>query len=318
MSEWRATLKRNWPYVVTATLLSVFLWVAVSADRVAERPYTADLLIINSDRRYVETSREPQTEEVTVEFTGRSGDLALLVAARPQILVSIDSIESTLFEVRLTPDMVSGRGGRELTDVRATRVRPDRLLLSFDLRDSKVVPVVPTMTRLTLAQGYVIADSVRVEPGMVAVDGPANAVESIDSVITAPIPGEGLRETISVEVPLVTPDPNSRVELSSSSVQVTVSVEPRGERVFPGIPLTVAGADVAGLRVEPSLVDVRISGPRSAVDAVRPEALSPHVEVSGPSDHGVMLPIVLPAPSPFLNVVVDPDSARVVRLEAQG
>ena len=75
MSESRATLKRNWPYVVTATLLSVFLWVAVSADRVAERPYTADLLIISSDRRYVETSREPQTEEVTVEFTGRSGDL---------------------------------------------------------------------------------------------------------------------------------------------------------------------------------------------------------------------------------------------------
>jgi hypothetical protein len=95
-------------------------------------------------------------------------------------------------------------------------------------------------------------------------------------------------------------------------VSVTVSVEQLAERVFPGIPLVVSAADVEGLRVEPSLVDVRLSGPRSAVEAVRPEALSPHVEVSGPADLGRLLPIILRPPTPFINVIVDPDSARVV------
>ena len=34
MSEWRSILKINWPYMMTATLIAVFLWVAVSADTV--------------------------------------------------------------------------------------------------------------------------------------------------------------------------------------------------------------------------------------------------------------------------------------------
>ncbi len=312
MADWRASLKRNWPYMLTATLLSVFLWVAVSADRVAERPYSADLVIINSDRRYVETRREPDAEEVTVDFTGRGGDLARLVVARPQVLVTIDSVESSLMEVRLAPDMVMGRGGAELQDVRAIRVRPDRLLLHFEPRDQKVVPVVPNLERLSLASGYVLSDSVRVEPDMVAIDGPTNAVAAIDSVTTAPVPGDRLREPISVDLPLVSPEPSGLVTLSASSVQVTVSVEPWDERTFPGIPLAVSAADVSGLRVQPSLVDVRLSGPRSAVQSVRPEALSPHVAVEGSADYGKLLPIVLPAPAPFVNVVVEPDSARVV------
>ena len=74
----------------------------------------------------------------------------------------------------------------------------------------------------------------------------------------------------------------------------------------------MSAADVEGLRVEPSLVDVRLSGPRSAVEAVRPEALTPRVEVGGPADLGRLLPILLPPPTPFISVVVDPDSARVV------
>lgn len=312
MADWRTTLKRNWQYMLTAMLLSVFLWVAVSADRVAERPYSADLLILNSDRRWVETQREPDTEELTVDFTGRSGDLALLVAARPQVIVTIDSIDSNVIEVRLTPDMVLGRGGRELDGVRAIRVRPDRLLLHFEPSRQSVVRVAPNLGRLTLADGHVLADTPRAEPAMVAIEGPENTVAGIDSIFTAPVPGNRLRETTSFEVPLVTPDPGGLVVLSPTSVRVTVPVEPRAERVFPGIPLSVSAGDVSGVRVEPSLVDIRISGPQSAVDAVRAEALSPHLEFAGPADYGRALPIILPAPAPFLQVDVEPDSARVV------
>ncbi|UCC73329.1 MAG: hypothetical protein JSV86_01820 [Gemmatimonadota bacterium] len=317
MADWRVNLTRNWLYMLTAVLLSVFLWVAVSADRVAERPYSADLLIVNSDRRYVETRREPNADEVTVDFTGRGGELARLVVARPQVLVSIDSVDSNLIEVRLAPDMVTGRGGAELEGVRAIRVRPDRLLLHFQPRLQKVVPVAPNMERVSLAEGYVMSDSVHADPGVVAVDGPENTVAGIESVTTAPVPGSLLREPISVDVPLVSPDPSGLVSLSTSSVRVTVAVEPWAERVFPGIPVAVSAAALEFVRIEPSLVDVRISGPRAAVEAVRPEALSPHVEVEGPADYGELLPIVLPAPAPFLEVSIDPDSARVV-VEAGG
>jgi YbbR domain-containing protein len=311
MADWRANLKRNWLYMLTAVLLSLFLWVAVSADRVDERPYSADLLIVNSDRRYVETRREPDTEEVTVDFTGRVGELARLAVARPQVVYQIDNVDSNVLEVRLTSEHVRGRGGAPLEGVSAIRVQPERFQLYFQLRGTKTVPVEPNMSRLRLEEGYVMSDSVRVEPAMVAIDGPEDAVTAIEAVATAPVPGTALRESISVDVPLL-PDPSGLVELSASSVTVTVSVERLAERVFPGIPLVVSAADVEGLRVEPSLVDVRLSGPRRAVEAVRPEALSPHVELDSPADLGRLLPIVLPAPTPFITVVVDPDSARVV------
>lgn len=310
MADWRANLKRNWLYMLTAALLSLFLWVAVSADRVDQRPYSADLLIVNSDRRYVETRREPDTDEVTVDFTGRVGELARLAVARPQLVYPIDNIESNVIEVRLSSDLVTGRGGAPLEGVSAIRVQPDRLTLHFQLRGTKTVPVVPDMSRVSLADGYVMSDSVRVEPDMVALDGPEDTVTAIEAVTTAPVPGTELRESTSVEVPLVVPDPI--VGLSATSVNVTMSVERLEERFFPGVPLAVSGAEVGGLRVEPSLVDVRLSGPRSAVEAIRAEALSPHVVVGGPTDLGRRLPIQLPEPAPFITVVVEPDSARVV------
>ncbi|MGD2215472.1 MAG: CdaR family protein [Gemmatimonadales bacterium] len=310
MADWRANLKRNWLYMLTAALLSLFLWVAVSADRVDERTYSADLLIVNSDRRYVETRREPDTDEVTVDFTGRVGELARLAVARPQLVYPIDSVDSTILEVRLTPDRVTGRGGAPLEGVSAIRVQPDRFLLHFQLRGTQTVPVVPNLSRVSLEDGYVMSDLVRVEPDMVVLDGPEDIVRAIEAVQTAPVPGAGLRESTTVDVPLVSP--GGLVGLSAASASVTISVEPLDERVFPGIPLVVSGADVEGLRVEPSLVDVRLSGPRSAVEAVRPEALSPQVELRGRADLGRLLPIVLPAPAPFVTVTVDPDSARVV------
>jgi len=312
MADWRANLKRNWLYMLTATLLSLFLWVAVSADRVDERTYSADLLIVNSDRRYVETDRDPDTDEVTVDFTGPVGELARLALARPQLLVTIDTVDSNVMEVRLSSDDVRGRGGAPLEGVSAIRVRPDRFLLHFELRAIKTVPVIPNMSRVSLADGYVMSDSVRVEPDVVALNGPESTVAGIESVATAPVPGTELNESISVDVPLVSPDESGLVALSATSVSVAVSVEPQAERASPGIPLVVSAPDPAGLRVEPSLVDVRLSGPRSAVEAVRPEALSPRVEVAGPADVGRPLPILLTPPAPFVTVTVEPDSARVV------
>ncbi len=201
MTDWRANLQRNWLYMLTATLLSVFLWVAVSADRVDERTYSADLLVVNSDRRYVETRREPDIEEVTVDFTGRVGELARLAVARPQVIVRIDTVDSNEMEVRLSSEDVTGRGGASLEGVSAIRVQPDRLLLRFQLRGTKTVPVVPDMSRLRLEDGYVLSDSVRVEPGMVALDGPEDIVTGIDSVVTAPVPGTSTRVDSRIAVP---------------------------------------------------------------------------------------------------------------------
>jgi len=314
MDDWQTNLKRNWLYLLTATLIAVFLWVAVSADTVAQQTIPTELVVYETDPDYVLTGTDPAIEAVSVVFTGRAGDLAALSISRPQILVTIGTVETDSIDFALTPSMVKGRGNRELVDVRAVSVRPDRLRLHFQPRIEKLVSVVPQVD-LTFANGFVQADSTRAEPGAVRISGPEAAVAAIDSILTRLVLRERLRESISEEVPLELTDPTGQLDLSSTSVRVSVPVEPVDEEVFIGVPVVVSGVLSADVRVEPSLVDVRIRGPRSAVALVRAEALRPLVVLSGPADFGSLLPIEIPPPSPFLQVTIDPDSARVERVE---
>jgi len=314
MDDWQTNLKRNWLYMLTGTLIAVFLWVAVSADTVAQQTIPTELVVYETDPDYVLTGTEPEIEAVSVVFTGRAGDLAALSVSRPQILVTIGTVETDSIDFALTPAMVRGRGNRELVDVRAISVRPDRLRLYFQPRIEKLVSVVPEVN-FTFDNGYVQADSIRTEPSAVRISGPAAAVAAIDSILTRLVVRERLRESISEEVPLELTDPTGQVDLSLTSVRVSVTVEPVAEEVFIGVPVVVSGAPSSGVRVEPSLVDVRIRGPRSAVASVRAEALRAVVVVSGPADFGSLRPIEIPPPSPFIQVTIDPDSARVERIE---
>jgi YbbR domain-containing protein len=309
----RMKFKRNWLYMLTGLLISVFLWLAVSADTVAQQTLLAELVVVNADRRFVMTEQEPATREVSVVFTGRAGDLALLSISRPQIVVAIDSVNAPTREVVLEPSLVRGRGGRDLGDVRAVSVRPERLTLRFERRATKVVPVVPLL-QVQPGEGYVFADSPRAEPSAVAVEGPEASVALIDSVFTVPVREENVRQSRDIEAPLEQPS-DSLVVFSSERVRIAVAIEQRTERVFPGIPVGIGGGATDGLRVEPSLVDVRISGPRSRVEAVRPEDLSPEVTVRGRDELDRLLPIRLSGLDPFLTAVFEPDSARAVRSE---
>jgi hypothetical protein len=207
--------------------------------------------------------------------------------------------------------MVVGRGGRDLGDVRAVTVNPRSLRLRFEPKGETTARVVPRL-KITMASGFVASDSVRVEPRFVNVVGPAPSVAEIDSVFTVPIVREQVSESISLTVPLEQPPPRGLLSLSTPSVSVSLQVEPRIERVFPDIPLSLSGTSGPDLRLSPSVVEVRISGPRSAVESVQAEALLPWVELGNEDDYGKLLPILLPAPRPFIEITIDPDSARVL------
>lgn len=312
LADWRATFRKNWLYMVTATLVSLFLWVGVSADKVRQEPISADLVVVNNDRRYVLTGREPAMEVATVAFTGRAFDIGRLDISRPQVLVTIDSVESLVMEKALSPDLVRARGGIELSNVRAVDVEPDRITLFFQPRSQEVIRVIPRI-RIALADGYVLADSVRTEPGAVAVSGPEAIVGRIDSIMTALVSREDVRSSIDIEVPLERPADGDQLELSSSTVRVKVPVEPLAERVIEDVPVSVLGSGDGEFEVEPPVVDIRLSGPSSVVDSARADQFDPRVELSGEAEYGRPQPVQVSSPNPTLEIRVSPDSVRVVR-----
>lgn len=311
MSEWRDTFQRNWVYMVAATLLSVLLWVAVNADTVKKEIVPADLVVVNADRRFVLTSRDPETSTVEVLFSGRTGDMVpLLSLARPRVVVTIDSVTSQNIKIPLRADMVRGRDGDELTDVRALSiVQPDTLSLHFERRRQKIVRVVPRV-RLGTAEGFMVADSIRVRPGTIGVEGPESAVAQIDSLLTAPVLRERLRDSLRVDVPLETPDV-AGLELSRTSVEVIVPVDERTERVIAGVPVIVEGGGGA-MGIEPTAVALRLIGPRRVVDQAAPEIFQAVVRIGGGARAGDSLPISVIYSLPFTRVRPEPDSVKLV------
>ena len=311
MNEWRDTFQRNWVYMVAATLLSVLLWVAVNADTVKKEVVPADLVVVNGDRRFVLTARDPETSTVDVLFSGRTGDIVpLLSLARPRVVVTIDSVESRTVKVPLRADMVRARDGDDLTDVRALSVvQPDTLSLHFEPRLQKVVRVVPRL-RLSTADGFMVADSVRVRPGAVDVEGPESVVAQIDSLLTPSVMREKLRASLRLEVPLERPDATG-LELSRSTIEVIIPVDERVERIITDVRVIVEGGR-GMMGADPAAVALRVVGPRRFVEEATPELFHAVVRVDDGARPGDRVPIAVRNAPPFTQVSIEPDSVKLV------
>ena len=312
MADWRSTLRQNWPYMVTAVLVSLFLWVGVSADKVQQEAVSADLIVINNDREYVLTRREPAMDVVTVAFRGSAFDIGRLDISRPQIIVPIDSVESPVMEMTLSPDLVRARSGRELTAVQAVDVEPDRITLYFQPRVQKVVRVVPDL-RLQLAEGFALGGPVTVEPQAIAIAGPDSAVAVTDSIMTAPISRNDVRSSIDTEVPIGRPPGGQLLETSESNVRVRVPVEPVIERIVENIAVLVPGIGDGEYTVRPPVVEVSLMGPRSLVESIDREALVARIDFRDEGDYGKPLEVRVTPPDSGIDVSVRPDSVRVIR-----
>lgn len=312
MADWRSTLRQNWPYMVTAVLVSLFLWVGVSADKVQQEAVSADLIVINNDREYVLTRREPAMDVVTVAFRGSAFDIGRLDISRPQIIVPIDSVASPVMEMTLSPNLVRARSGRELTAVQAVDVEPDRITLYFQPRVQKVVRVVPDL-RLQLAEGFALGGPVTVEPQTIAIAGPDSAVAATDSIMTAPISRNDVRSSIDAEVPVGRPPGGQLLEMSESNVRVRVPVEPVIERIVENIAVLVPGIGDGEYTVRPPVVEVSLMGPRSLVESIDREALEARIDFRDEGDYGRPLEVRVTPPDPRIDVSVRPDSVRVIR-----
>lgn len=319
MGEWRDTFQRNWIYMVAAGLLSLLLWVAVNAGTVTQQIVVADLVVVNGDGRYVVMDTEPQTSTAEVLFTGRRADFLALSVARPRVVVLIDSVESRVQKVALAPRMVRGPDGGDLGDVRALQVlRPDTVRIQFEPRARKVVRVVPRVG-ISMADGYMVADSIRVKPGVVLVEGPESGVASVDSLSTAPVSREELRESLKVEVPIESP-PARGLRLSASTVEVTVPVDVRAERLITRVPVRIVGSDrneAGAFNLQPARVDLHLSGPERRLADLDPSTLVPRVALPEAVSEPTWARVSIGGLPPFVRGRVSPDSVRVSR-EASG
>lgn len=283
----QALFTEKWPYKVAAIVLSVLVWLNVTANReTQDQDITTRLEYEVRDSAWAIGSAQT---EVTTVFQGRSGDIIALFN-EPVIRVVIESVEDPLVQVELDVDDVEY--DRTLS-VRATSVSPSRVTVHLEPRLVRTVPVLP-MTDASPSAGYAI-DRTVVQPDSVVISGPASAVENVVAIPTERLELGELSESVTRPAALQPPE-SARVDLSPSGVSLTVEVDSMIVRRFQ-VRVAASGDAAAGASVDPAVVRVDVSGAARTVAGLDPTDLVASVRIDGPLTAPIEVPVQVRLPA---------------------
>lgn len=318
-------LTDNWQLKLLALALAVLLWVVVSAEQVTSQWIPVPLRIEENDPDY-ELVSPAEYGEVEVRFTGSGRDLMELAIRKPPLVLTIDNVDATTQDFRLTPTMVQIPS--QLA-VNAQEVRSAVVRLNFRRLASREMPVQPTVNR-EVASGWTLVDTLQLTPAQVEIRGPAERVAAVRQLRTVPFSLPLTDSVFSTSVRIDTTN-LSGLELSTTHVQVSGRVDRVVQRRLSDIAISVG----EGVVVRPEVVDVLLSGPRSMVERLQPgdfrvvvsidsipsfippEGLSVPVRVEGLRS-GVSASVVPPAVRLMPTVVEDTTGLEVPGTEDAG
>ena len=190
-------------------------------------------------------------------------------------------------------------------------IEPDRVHVTIIVgreTASRSVPVAPDLTG-TPEAGWSVR-SVSVDPLVVTIRGPLDAVTAMTSIKTEPIPLAGRTSDLTTTVGLVTPPGIDVVDGGPVRVVVRIAAD-RGSRSF-GVGLLPTGS-VAGFSYALSVPDVLVTlgGTSAALDAIDPAKLSATVPVGGLAPGAHTVEVVFKAPDGTNLVAISPASVTV-------
>ena len=299
----QSLLMEKWPYKIAAIVLSVLVWLNVTANRETQgQAITTRLEVEVRDTAWA-IAQAPT--EVTTMFQGRSGDIVALLNA-PVLRATIDSPQDSVVELSLSVDDVEY--DRSLS-VLATSVSPPRVFVHLEPRLVRKVPVL-AMTDATAGAGLAIHGT-RALPDSVTVSGPASAVEAIVAVATERLELGEIRQGVSRTVGLQRPDAPPSLRIEPQQVSLTVEVDSVIVRRFQ-LTVQAAGATAGAVSFEPQVVVVVVTGAAGTVSTLTPTDLAATVSLDRPFATPERRPVRVALPPGLrATVVADPDSVLV-------
>lgn len=266
----RALLFEDWTLKVLALLITLGLWYAVTTQRA---PATVRLRAVPLDfvlPEGVEIGNDP-VDEVDVTLEGSQGKLAELNARNLVARADLSDLRTGDRVARLSNRNVA----MDLPDgIRIVDITPRSITLHLEPVVERVVAVEARFEGAP-PEGYV-RGAVQVVPQGVRVRGPESHVAAVERAFTETISLAGQREPLTL--PQVAVDiPDRKVTPLDHTVSVRVEIgEEQSERRFP----VVAVLSAAGAPVSPATAAVTLRGPRTVVEALRPEDVRLVVEAA--------------------------------------
>jgi YbbR domain-containing protein len=192
--------------------------------------------------------------------------------ANLQVEVSLSGIQSREKQVQIFPWHVQHPAGLEVMDI-----RPRSIQVQLEMRIEKEVEVKPAFHG-EKNEDYTY--QIDISPDTAIVAGVRSELENLNAIQLAelqlPAPEDPPLET---NVEAVLPPHLVLVDPPANSFFITVEVfEPHMKRTIEGVKVEVRGKPSEGRAiVEPSEIDVKVSGPKNVVRDLRPEDIIAYV-----------------------------------------
>lgn len=266
----RALWAEDWTLKLLALLITLGLWYAVTTTSapatVRLRGVQLDFILADN----IEIGNEPP-DEVDVTLEGGQGKLAELNARSLVARADVTSLKpgdrvARLSDKNVRMDLPEG--------VRIVEIAPRSITLHLEKVEVREVPIEARFEG-EVPEGFKQL-GVEVTPASVRVRGPESHVRAVEKAFTETISLAGQRESITL--PQIAFDiPDHKVVPLDANVSVRVEIaEEQSERRFTNVPVRSA----AGGSVAPATTTVVLRGPRSIVEALRPEDVRVVVEIA--------------------------------------
>jgi YbbR domain-containing protein len=267
--------------------------VSVELDTVVSRSFPIDAILPSDTPRSLRVSPTTiEPGEATVTGVQRNVDRVARVIAP----VTIDERKESYSElVELVPvDENSVEVDNVSVDPGTARVR-----VEVEVR-GKEIPVFVDCECDDVAGGFAVVGQPQANPSNVLIDGPRELLDQVPYIYTTPVSTSGFdRSTVISNHPLDVSSLPEGVTVEPQFVDVSVRVEQTVfTRTLENLPIEVLGAaSDTRVVVNPSTLDVEVSGPRSLLDQIEARDVTVVVDVSGldPGAHQARPRVLLPA-----------------------
>lgn len=288
----RKVFLEDWAMKLVALAITLALWLGVTGlSEIGSYPYTVPLYVRVAENIEIMSDPKPQIE---IRVSGDKRRLGQIRESDLRISIDLTHLPPGDHVVNLSPASVTAYDLP--TGVKLEDIQPNKINVRLENLETKELPI-RIRTRGDIADGFEIAGDPTANPAVVRVRGPQSVLEKLTEVTTEIIDLTDRRtEFTERQVPL-SAGVSQRVTLLESAADVRVPIrETRIERV---LLLPVEG-------LFDRKATVVLFGPRSVVNALKPEQLSVTANKNEAGEEGSQVRL----PAEFQNII----EIRQVRL----
>jgi YbbR domain-containing protein len=285
MSQLLRFLTHDVSLKIVALFIAGFFWVVAVLDRTYDVRVTVPVTAARSDAKQVIPDIDVKNTVVTLEGKGR--DLLGVKSRQLAFRVEIPDGKVGTRQLQLSPAAL-----KLPPDVRVRTLDPDNVELKLSAASSRMVGVqVPTRGQPPSG----ISLSVNEPPARVKLSGTEEDLKAASALATETLDLASVTAPGSRRLKVVPPE-GGRYSVEPESVDVAISLEKEGARIFLGLPVRSVGADAQRVEIYPTEAQIAVAGPESRIGSLKQSDITAQVRVSGlgPGDYQLAAEITLP------------------------